>query len=160
MMAALLLEIITKGQEIGAKRKKRTSSQQSKFDKTVTMSLVELYKNMGDFSSARGMYLQEATQEIFSPEGAFAMASESMQNYNHAKNLYKGLAEQENDELTDFWTECYLETLEKLCLWEDMANTVTDRLNHAGSFKQALLPKYISAGIHLQVSNSYFVKVF
>ena len=84
-------------------------------------SIIALYKNCRDYSSARGIYLQEMRHGA-NPTIVEALTNESLKKYDQAMITFKDL----RNNGAETWNSSYYQSLENLCAWE---NILTEHKN-------------------------------
>lgn len=141
-----------------AKRRKVVC--ESKYATEDVLAMVDLYKSIGDHSSARGLYIQEVSDA--KDLALNAMTSEAMGHLIDAKNMYKSLCDADKESNLSsinkkLWTESYFNVMEKLSSWGEMGYEISKMSPQPSDLfdsdwkQEFLLPKYINSGLHLLV---------
>ena len=159
-------------QPTSSKRAKRVKTDQDEcggFDDV--MGMVSLYNSLGDFSSARGLYMQELSLDTKTPmkvkrDMARALNLESLRKWKNAQLMYENLLRDVKDNnsspSTDqFLKERYFHTLEVMCKWKEIVNETNDMndnqpqtvVNKSGWERVSLFPLYVNANLHLIVED-------
>ena len=153
MLGILMLEKKPKGFEPPTeKRRRKAELEKKQYNDETVLALFNLYKSLGDNSSARGIYLQD----ISIPDRGDveeAMSYEILHQYEKAQSCYKNsIKEQDIDsKLHDFLVENYVNASEKLSAWEDISKVINPEVDFDTEWKMS---KYICAASHLQIEKT------
>ena len=93
----------------------KSSLESELYNSTDINAMIVLYKDCHDYSSARGIYLQEMKQ-YSNPKIMKALTNESLKKYDQAMLAFKDLRDNSAD--GEIWNSSYYQSLEKLCAWE------------------------------------------
>ena len=120
--------------------------------------MIELYKSIGDDSSARGVILEfknEINNNIFK-----AIRFENLGDWKEARKIYQQLQKEETDEdLQKLWMSQCLNSMENLSEWNEIVKTVEEKVPTSNLFdfgwnQSTLLPKYIRAAFHVEAEEN------
>lgn len=135
------------------------------------MGMVTLYRSLGDLSSARGLYMQENSLDTVTPSKqkrkiARALNLESLEKWKDAQLIYEKLLKDDqqlcsNTSTRKFVTEGCLRSMEMICSWKDIAETIhsqsptnSEEFAREGSWENdLLLPLYANANLHMIVED-------
>ena len=146
-LGVLLLEgkpsssILSDDEEPHGKRYKSESTNQLYGSKDIH-SIMALYKDCRDYSSARGIYLQEM-KNCANPKIVEALTHESMKKYDQAMLAFKYL--RDNDADGETWNSFYYQSLENLCAWENILNENSNFSELVGNGDEKMLANYYQA---------------